>query len=49
LQGWAMQLQDFCFTVQYRPGRENIEADSLSRQEWTSDTCNPGGFHLTKG
>uniref|UniRef100_A0A8C6LDR0 Gypsy retrotransposon integrase-like protein 1 n=1 Tax=Nothobranchius furzeri TaxID=105023 RepID=A0A8C6LDR0_NOTFU len=28
---WVAELADFNFTVKYRPGRENIDADSLSR------------------
>ncbi|RXN17374.1 gypsy retrotransposon integrase 1 [Labeo rohita] len=30
-QRWVAQLASFDFTVKYRPGRENINADSLSR------------------
>ena len=32
---WALFLQDFDFTVTYRPGPENSNADGLSRQCWT--------------
>uniref|UniRef100_A0A3P9MR97 Gypsy retrotransposon integrase-like protein 1 n=1 Tax=Oryzias latipes TaxID=8090 RepID=A0A3P9MR97_ORYLA len=28
---WVAELADFHFTVKYRPGKENIDADSLSR------------------
>lgn len=28
---WVAELADFHFTIQYRPGRENVDADSLSR------------------
>uniref|UniRef100_A0A3Q2EEI4 Gypsy retrotransposon integrase-like protein 1 n=1 Tax=Cyprinodon variegatus TaxID=28743 RepID=A0A3Q2EEI4_CYPVA len=28
---WVAELADFNFTVKYRPGKENIDADSLSR------------------
>lgn len=28
---WVAELADFHFTIKYRPGKENIDADSLSR------------------
>ncbi|RXN13837.1 Retrovirus-related Pol poly from transposon [Labeo rohita] len=28
---WVSELADFHFTIRYRPGKENIDADSLSR------------------
>lgn len=28
---WVAELSDFHFTIRYRPGRENIDADTLSR------------------
>ncbi|KAL1267687.1 hypothetical protein QQF64_033050 [Cirrhinus molitorella] len=28
---WVAELADFHFTIRYRPGRENIDADTLSR------------------
>lgn len=28
---WVAELADFNFTIKYRPGRENVDADSLSR------------------
>lgn len=28
---WVAELADFTFTIKYRPGKENIDADSLSR------------------
>ena len=28
---WVAELADFHFTIRYRPGRENVDADSLSR------------------
>ena len=40
---WVNELADFNFTIKYRPGKENIDADSLSRKprdvhDWT-DEC----------
>ena len=29
--GWVAELADFNFTIKYRQGKENIDADSLSR------------------
>ena len=31
---WALKLQQYNFTVRYRPGALNKNADSLSRQAW---------------
>ena len=28
---WVAELADFHFTIRYRPGKENVDADSLSR------------------
>lgn len=28
---WVAELSDFHFTIRYRPGKENVDADSLSR------------------
>ena len=36
LLGWVLRLQDFNFTVHYRPGSEMGDADGLSRQSWSS-------------
>jgi len=35
---WVAELADFHFTVKYRPGRENIDADSLSRMPLDMET-----------
>ena len=34
LTRWALYLQDFDFSMQYRPGPKNGNADGLSRQCW---------------
>ena len=30
-QRWASELADYNFTIRYKPGKHNIEADALSR------------------
>lgn len=35
---WVAELADFHFTVKYRPGRENVDADSLSRMPLDMET-----------
>ena len=37
LQGWALKLQNFDFSVVYRAGKENGNANGLSRQAWQPD------------
>ena len=29
---WVNELADFNFSIKYRPGKENVDADSLSRK-----------------
>lgn len=41
LARWALFLQTYDYTIQYRPGRLNTNADALSRQEQAPQT--PGG------
>ena len=36
LHGWVLQLLEFDFTISYRPGAANSDADALSRQDWDS-------------
>ncbi len=35
---WVSELADFHFTIRYRPGKENIDADSLSRMPADPET-----------
>ncbi|KAL0185703.1 hypothetical protein M9458_019063, partial [Cirrhinus mrigala] len=36
---WVAELADFHFTIRYRPGRENVDADSLSRMPVDIETA----------
>lgn len=35
---WVAELADFHFTIRYRPGKENVDADSLSRMPTDVET-----------
>ena len=34
---WVLTLQQYTFDIQYRPGKNNDNADGLSRQAWSPD------------
>ena len=38
LTRWALFLQDFTFTIRYRPGKLNNNADGLTRQAWNGNS-----------
>ena len=41
LHGWVLQLLEFDFSIEYRPGAEHGDADALSRQAWDSRSGDP--------
>ena len=41
LHGWVLQLLEYDFEVEYRPGLENGDADALSRQAWDTRSGDP--------
>ena len=43
LMRWALALQPFSYTVVYRPGSQNANADALSRQSWIDVVTPPEG------
>ena len=36
---WALALQEFDFTISYKPGSQNVSADALSRCTLAPDSC----------
>ena len=50
LTRWALQLQNYNFTIQYHPGSCNKNADALSRLvEWDTSSSDDGVRHLMGG
>merc|ERR1711867_361525 len=50
-QRWASQLASFDYTLEYRPGRINGNADALSRQDqdrFTTGMAVPPSLHHSK-
>ena len=45
LYGWMLKLLDFNFEIVYRPGKDHLDADSLSRQAWDSNEGGPLTHH----
>ena len=41
LARWALRLQPFTFSIKYRPGHANGNADGLSRQAWETSLSTP--------
>ena len=39
-QRWIASLANYNFTIQYRSGKQNIDADSLSRILWDIESTN---------
>ena len=36
LYGWMLKLMEFSCTIRWKPGKDNLDADGLSRQAWCS-------------
>ena len=41
LHGWMIQLLEFDFSIEYRPGELHQDADALSRQAWDTSEGDP--------
>ena len=44
LFGWMLKLMDFSFSILYKPGKDNLDADGLSRQAWSSNEFDGSTF-----
>ena len=40
IQGWRLELASYSYTIQYRPGRENVGQDTLTRRATCASMTN---------
>ena len=46
---WALYVQQFCISFEYRPGKDNLVADYLSRQAWPTSKEHLPDLEIVKG